>query len=128
MVDRALAGGAVKLVLSPRTVSDLVTPSGAGNTKHRPCWRGRTFELILETLVILTVALVTGVPALVPAVADLGGVGAVLVLALELARGADKGLTALRLVVAVSTVIVDSVSTDVVSAGVDSVVVVFVTT
>ena len=105
VVDWALSGRTVKLVLSPWTVSYLVTSSIAGNAKHISCWRGRTFELILQTLVMLTLELITGVPALVPAVADLGGVGAVLVFALELARGADKGLTVLRLVVAVSTVV-----------------------
>ena len=105
MVDRTLTGRAVKFVLPSRAVSYLVTPPLTGNTKHVLCWRGRTFELILQTLVILTVALVTGVSALVPAVADLCGVGAVLVLALELPRGADKGRTVVGLVQAISTVV-----------------------
>ena len=105
MVDWILAGRTVELVLTPGTVRYLVTSSVAGNTEHTSCWRGRTLELILQTLVILTVALVTGVSALVPAVADLCGVGAVLVLALELPRGADKGRTVVGLVQAVSAVV-----------------------
>ena len=68
MVDWTLAGRTVELVLAPGTVRYLVTSSVAGNTEHASCWRGRTLELILQTLVILTVALVTGVSALVPVV------------------------------------------------------------
>ena len=105
MVGWTLTWWTVKFVLSTRTVRYLVASSRAGNTKHISCWRGRTFELILQTLVILTVAFIAGVSALVPAVADLGGVGAVLVVALELARGADKGRTVVRLVHAVTTVV-----------------------
>ena len=105
MVDRTLTGRAVKFVLPSRAVSYLVTPPLTGNTKHVLCWRGRTFELILQTLVILTVSLITGVSTLVPTVTDLGGMGAVLVIALELARGADKGRTVVWLVQAVTTVI-----------------------
>ena len=105
MIDWTLTGRAVKFVLTSRAVSYLVTPPVAGNTKHISCWRGRTFELILQTLVILTVSLITGVSTLVPAVTDLGGVSAVLVIALELTRGADKGRTVLRLVQTVTAVV-----------------------
>ena len=105
MVDWTLAGRTVELVLSTGTVRYLVASSIVGNTKHISCRRGRALELVLQTLVVLTVALITGVPALIPPVADLSGMGAVLVLALELARGADEGLTALGLVQPVSTVV-----------------------
>ena len=105
VVDWTLAGRTVELVLSTGTVRYLVASSIVGNTKHVSCRRGRALELVLQTLVVLTVALITGVPALVPAVADLSRMGAVLVLALELARGADKGRTVVGLVQAVSTVV-----------------------
>ena len=71
MVDWTLAGRTVELVLTPGTVRYLVTSSVAGNTEHTSCWRGRTLELILqtlETLVVLTVAIVPGISALVPVV------------------------------------------------------------
>ena len=68
MVDWTLAGRTVKLLLTPRTVSYLVTSSVAGNTEHTSCWPGRTLELILQTLVVLTVAIVPGIFALVPVV------------------------------------------------------------
>ena len=105
MVGWTLTWWTVKFVLSTRTVRYLVASSRAGNTKHISCWRGRTFELILQTLVVLTVSLITGVSTLVPAVTDLGGVSAVLVIALELTRGADKGRTVLRLVQTVTAVV-----------------------
>ena len=65
MVDWTLAGRTVELVLTPGTVRYLVTSSVAGNAKHASCWRGRTLELILQTL---EVAIVPGSSARVPLV------------------------------------------------------------
>ena len=105
MVDWTLLGGTVLLILPPRTVSYVIAPSVRGDTEHRDSSVGRTFELVGEALVVVAFLLVAPVPTLVPAVTDLCGVDAVLVPALELARGAHEGRAVVRLVQPVSAVV-----------------------
>ena len=105
LVDRTFLCGTTLLVLTSRTIVGLVALLVQWDTEGRLVLVRRTFELVLETDVLVAVLLVARVPAIVESVTDLGGVEAMLVGALELTRSAVERGTTSRLVGTVATVV-----------------------
>ena len=105
LVDRTFLCGTTLLVFTSGTIVGLVALLVQWDTEGRLVLVRRTFELVLETDVLVAVLFVARVPTIVESVTDLGGVEAMLVGALELTgRAVERGTTS-RLVGTVATVV-----------------------
>ena len=105
LVDWTFLCGTTLLVLTSGTIVGLVALLVQWDTEGRLVLVRRTFELVLETDVLVAVLFVARVPTIVESVTDLGGVEAMLVGALELTgRAVERGTTS-RLVGTVATVV-----------------------
>ena len=105
LVDGTFHCRTTLLVLTSRTIVGFVALLVQWDTEGRLVVVRRTFELVLETDVLVAVLLVARVPTIVESVTDLGGVEAMLVGALELTRCAVERGTTSRLVGTVATVV-----------------------
>ena len=105
LVDRTFLCGTTLLVFTSGTIVGLVALLVQWDTEGRLVLVRRTFELVLETDVLVAVLFITRVPAIVESVTDLGGVETMLVGTLELTRSAVERGTTSRLVGTVATVV-----------------------
>ena len=105
LVDWTFLCRTTLLVFTSGTIVGLVALLVQWDTEGRLVLVRRTFELVLETDVLVAVLLVARVPAIVESITDLGGMETMLVGTLELTRRAVERGTTSRLVGTVATVV-----------------------